>query len=102
MLKELIEPDYIICQIGGFIMNDPVTIETGMTYDRSSITTLWKFVKEAGNDYKCPVTNQVVNPDILLENKNLKIEIERFYEENPWSFDFDPRQKFSDISILED
>ena len=37
-LANLVEANHIVCTIGGFIMNDPVTIETGRTYDRSSIT----------------------------------------------------------------
>ena len=37
LMKDLIEPNYFVCTLGGFLMEDPVTIESGRTYDRSSI-----------------------------------------------------------------
>lgn len=45
--KELVEPDHLVCSIGGFIMIDPVTLESGLTYDRSSIEMLFKYSREA-------------------------------------------------------
>jgi len=55
-LATLVEPSHLICTIGGFIMSDPVTIETGRTYDRSSITMFFKYAQDAGQICYCPVT----------------------------------------------
>ena len=43
-----------------------------------------------------------VDPEIKIANVNLKKEIERFQEENPWAFEYDPRQHFTNIDITAD
>ena len=59
--KDLIEPEHIMCQIGGFIMEDPVTIQSGRTYDREMITSFFEALKtvrdEEGNEVPpyCPI-----------------------------------------------
>ncbi|KVH88776.1 E3 ubiquitin-protein ligase PUB24-like [Cynara cardunculus var. scolymus] len=47
-------PHYFICAISLQIMKDPVTVATGITYDRDSIQR-WQF---HGQNNTCPVTNQ--------------------------------------------
>ena len=37
-LKKLFVPDHFLCLIGGEIMHDPVTIESGRTFERDNIT----------------------------------------------------------------
>ena len=41
--KDLVEPEHFMCGIGGFIMNDPVTLESGRTYERSQIEMYWEY-----------------------------------------------------------
>ena len=36
-LKTLFVPDHLLCLISGDLMKDPVTIESGCTYERVSI-----------------------------------------------------------------
>ncbi|KAA8532434.1 hypothetical protein F0562_032467 [Nyssa sinensis] len=52
---ELTIPNHFRCPISLDLMKDPVTLSTGITYDRESIET-WI---EAGN-CTCPITNQVL------------------------------------------
>ncbi|KAG1342707.1 U-box domain-containing protein 21 [Cocos nucifera] len=48
-------------------MKDPVTVSTGITYDRQSIET-WL---DVGN-MTCPVTNQVLNVEDLIPNHSIR------------------------------
>ena len=80
-------------------MEDPVIIESGRTFDRSSINALFESLKSAGQPCFCPVTMVQVDPEIMIDNKNLKNEIERYYEENPWAFEYDPRMHYKNIDI---
>lgn len=60
-------PSFFICPISLQVMKDPVTISTGMTYDRESIQK-WLF------SYKkitCPVTKQPLSDFRLTPNSNL-------------------------------
>ncbi|GMI98448.1 hypothetical protein HRI_003514100 [Hibiscus trionum] len=52
---ELTVPREFRCPISLDLMKDPVTLSTGITYDRQSID---KWI-EAGN-FTCPLTNQVL------------------------------------------
>lgn len=55
---------------------------------------------DAASFYRCPTTNAVVDPDFFVPNKTILQATKNFIEENPWAFDFDPRQKFKDIKVL--
>lgn len=75
-MGEIDVPPYFLCPISLEIMRDPVTVSTGITYDRHSIEK-WLF-SGAGADANerkkktnntCPVTKQVVvttDPDSLI------------------------------------
>ena len=43
--KELRIPEHLICTISGDIMFDPVTLESGRTYERSSIEMLFSLCR---------------------------------------------------------
>uniref|UniRef100_A0A0E0H0L5 U-box domain-containing protein n=1 Tax=Oryza nivara TaxID=4536 RepID=A0A0E0H0L5_ORYNI len=51
-------PSYFVCPISLEIMRDPVTLSTGITYDRESIER-WVFT---GGHGECPVTKQRLAP----------------------------------------
>uniref|UniRef100_A0A0E0KQG7 U-box domain-containing protein n=1 Tax=Oryza punctata TaxID=4537 RepID=A0A0E0KQG7_ORYPU len=51
-------PSYFVCPISLEIMRDPVTLSTGITYDRESIER-WVFTDGHG---ECPVTKQRLAP----------------------------------------
>ncbi|ONK71339.1 uncharacterized protein A4U43_C04F7460 [Asparagus officinalis] len=61
-------PSYFLCPISYQIMKDPVTLSTGITYDRSSIQQ-WIF---AGKHDTCPVTNQLLSSRDLTPNHTLR------------------------------
>ncbi|XP_009343248.2 E3 ubiquitin-protein ligase PUB23 [Pyrus x bretschneideri] len=59
MDQEIDVPSFFLCPISLEIMKDPVTISTGITYDRESIEK-WLF---SSKNKTCPVTKQVVSED---------------------------------------
>ncbi|KAI3743336.1 hypothetical protein L1987_61043 [Smallanthus sonchifolius] len=61
-------PRFFLCPISLEIMKDPVTLSTGITYDRDSIEN-WLFSRK--NDV-CPVTKQVVVDIELTPNHTLR------------------------------
>ncbi|KAI3696846.1 hypothetical protein L6452_29426 [Arctium lappa] len=61
-------PTFFLCPISLEIMKDPVTLSTGITYDRDSIEK-WLFSQK--NDV-CPVTKQVVVDIELTPNHTLR------------------------------
>ncbi|VFQ74152.1 unnamed protein product [Cuscuta campestris] len=63
-MEEIEVPSYFLCPISLEIMRDPVTVSTGITYDRASIER-WIF---SGKNATCPVTKQVLSvaDDIML------------------------------------
>ncbi|KAK4480917.1 hypothetical protein RD792_011775 [Penstemon davidsonii] len=66
-MAEIEVPPYFLCPITLQTMKDPVTIATGITYDRESIEK-WMFVKKNNT---CPVTKQILldtetTPNITL------------------------------------
>ncbi|XP_078163331.1 E3 ubiquitin-protein ligase PUB22-like [Carex rostrata] len=61
-------PDLFRCPISLDLMEDPVIIATGVTYDRQSIER-WLFVYKKGT---CPATMQSLEKTDLIPNKLLK------------------------------
>ncbi|XP_019177725.1 PREDICTED: E3 ubiquitin-protein ligase PUB23-like [Ipomoea nil] len=69
-MEEIQVPPYFLCPISLEIMKDPVTISTGITYDRDNIEK-WIF---SGKNATCPVTKQALSgtddefltPNIIL------------------------------------
>ena len=70
-------PDYLRCPISDDLMEDPVLIESGNTYERSMIEQHFKT-----NGYFDPVSRQNVNPDFIYPNRNLKKASEDFVAKN--------------------
>ncbi|KAL9994266.1 putative U box domain, armadillo-like helical, Zinc finger, RING/FYVE/PHD-type [Helianthus debilis subsp. tardiflorus] len=74
-------PSYFICPISLDIMKDPVTLSTGITYDRDSIEK-WLFSKK---NKVCPMTKQVVVDIELTPNLTLRRLIHSWCTLNPSS-----------------
>ncbi|CAA3021765.1 E3 ubiquitin- ligase PUB23-like [Olea europaea subsp. europaea] len=68
MENEIEVPPYFLCPITLEIMKDPVTLSTGITYDRESIEK-WLFSQK--ND-TCPVTKQILVDSELTPNVTLR------------------------------
>ncbi|CAL0326706.1 unnamed protein product [Lupinus luteus] len=66
---EIDVPPFFICPISLEIMKDPVTISTGITYDRESIEK-WLF---SGKNKTCPITKQPISDSMdLTPNHTLR------------------------------
>ncbi|KAI9080049.1 hypothetical protein K1719_030279 [Acacia pycnantha] len=74
---ELVTPNQFICPVSLDLMKDPVTLSTGITYDRASIER-WL---EDGN-FTCPVTNQILTSFDLVPNQSLRVLIQDWCVEN--------------------
>ncbi|XP_074269121.1 E3 ubiquitin-protein ligase PUB23 [Silene latifolia] len=69
--QEIDVPSFFLCPISLQTMRDPVTVSTGITYDRESIEK-WVF---SNNNDTCPVTKQplnVTNDNFLTPNHTLR------------------------------
>ena len=49
--------------------------------------------------FRCPITLQDVNPDVVLENTRLKEAIMDYLRQNPWAHQFDPRRSLRKTKI---
>ncbi|KZV28416.1 hypothetical protein F511_03219 [Dorcoceras hygrometricum] len=67
-MAEVEIPTYFLCPITLDIMKDPVTISTGITYDRDSIES-WIFSLKKST---CPVTKQLILDTELTPNITLR------------------------------
>ncbi|XP_047313466.1 E3 ubiquitin-protein ligase PUB23-like [Impatiens glandulifera] len=70
-MEEIEIPSYFLCPISIQLMRDPVTISTGITYDRESIEK-WLFTFKKSS---CPVTKQPISgrdSDHLTPNHTLR------------------------------
>lgn len=67
-MEEIDVPHFFLCPISLEIMKDPVTVPTGITYDRESIEK-WLF---SGKNTTCPVTKQVISDAELTPNHTLR------------------------------
>ncbi|KAL5553304.1 hypothetical protein UlMin_040705 [Ulmus minor] len=74
---ELTIPNHFRCPISLDLMKDPVTLSTGITYDRSSIET-WI---ESGN-VTCPITNQVLRSLEPIPNHTIRKMIQDWCVQN--------------------
>ncbi|GMH15141.1 hypothetical protein Nepgr_016982 [Nepenthes gracilis] len=74
---ELTIPSHFLCPISLELMKDPVTLPTGITYDRSSIER-WM---EAGNS-TCPITNQRLTDSESIPNHAVRKMIQEWSVEN--------------------
>lgn len=75
--KELEIPRHFLCPITLDLMKDPVTLSSGITYDRESIEK-WL---EDGN-FTCPVSNQVLRSFDQTPNHSLRKMIQDWCVEN--------------------
>ncbi|CAI0417655.1 unnamed protein product [Linum tenue] len=75
--EALIVPTHFRCPISLDLMSDPVTLSSGISYDRDGIETWLK----AGN-FTCPVTNQVLMSFDLVPNHALRRMIQDWCVQN--------------------
>lgn len=96
---ELTIPSHFRCPISLDLMKDPVTLSTGITYDRESIET-WI---EAGNS-TCPITNRVLTSDEPIPNHAIRKMIQDWCVQNQ-SYGIEriptPRTPISSVEVFE-
>ena len=82
-MTEYIEPMYetFFCPLTKQIMDDPVTIQSGETYDRKAITK-WLEESENSEEIFCPITGKKLLSRVLRTNVALKTTIEEWKERN--------------------
>lgn len=82
-LAHYMEPlyDAFFCPLTKKIMEDPVTIETGITYERMAITK-WFNNFAIGEEICCPSTGQKLVSRVLSTNIALKTTIEEWKDRN--------------------
>jgi hypothetical protein len=76
-LEELMIPSHFRCPISLELMKDPVTLATGITYDRQSIET-WI----DGGNQTCPITNQQLRNLDPIPNHTLRKMVQDWCVEN--------------------
>ncbi|KAK3000266.1 hypothetical protein RJ639_024353 [Escallonia herrerae] len=67
-MEEIDVPSHFLCPISMQLMRDPVTVSTGITYDRANIET-WLF---SCKNNTCPVTKQVLSDTDPTPNHTLR------------------------------
>ena len=105
-------PEHLTCPLTGEIMVEPCLVTSGQTYELENIKQYFKFKeqelnrrKEEGDDefdpnkfFTCPVSQQVVS-NRLVPNKRIKKACSDFRRDNPWAFEFDPREEYHQIKV---
>ncbi|KAL4185643.1 hypothetical protein AMTRI_Chr10g6960 [Amborella trichopoda] len=83
-VADYIEPLYetFFCPLTKKIMEDPVTIESGQTYERSAIIEWLKEFEDDSNPPICPVTRIELKSTSFATNTSLKSTIKEWKERN--------------------
>ena len=87
-------PDYLKCPISDDLMEEPVVIQSGHTYEKAMITK--HFQTSGGFD---PVTRQEVDSTVLIPNHMLKKASTDFLTQNPWAFEHMINEDYRSISM---
>ena len=74
-------PDYLKCPITDDLMEEPVVIQSGHTYEKDMITKHFK--TNGGFD---PITRQEVDITVLIPNLMLKKASQEYLTQNPWAY----------------
>lgn len=82
-LAQYMEPLYetFFCPLTKRVMEDPVTIESGVTYERKSIVEWFDKIEEAG-EIVCPKSGQALKSINVSSNVALKATIDEWKERN--------------------
>ncbi|THU57699.1 hypothetical protein C4D60_Mb03t06260 [Musa balbisiana] len=83
-LADTLQPAYqsFFCPLTKKIMDDPVTIDSGLTYDREAIAEWFERSKDVSENIVCPVTRMDVKEAALSSNVALRNTIKEWKERN--------------------
>ena len=92
--KKLEVPSYLICPITDDLMEEPVVLQSGFTYEKA---TILKHFSVNGN--VDPMTRETVDAGKLITNQSIKQATEEFLRANPWSFEFCPYDTIHSVCL---
>jgi hypothetical protein len=83
-VAEYIEAPYdaFLCPLTNELMNDPVTTESGVTYERRAIEEYIERFVDSSEPIYCPVTNMPMQSKTMMSNASLKSVIEEWTMRN--------------------
>jgi len=93
-MRELDVPDYLLCRITDELMDEPVTLSSGFTYEKSQILRHFQI-----NGNFDPMTREEVDTSIMIPNKSLKYAIQDYLLNNPWAFERVYGEKLEEIKM---
>ena len=93
-IKGLQIPDHLLCPITDDLMEEPVIISSGFTYEKSEVMKHFSI-----NGNFDPLNREQVDPKILTVNYNIKHATEEFLRSNPWAFEFTPYDSLESIKM---
>lgn len=67
-IKKLFVPDHLLCLISGDLMSDPVTLESGRTYERAKILQYFEHQREQATKalINADSDNEVIEADYMI------------------------------------
>lgn len=93
-VENMMVPDHLVCRITDELMNEPVILTSGFTYEKQQI--LLHFKTNGNFD---PLTREEVKTTDLIINRNIKQAIQEFLAENPWAFEYIPGHTLADMHM---
>ena len=117
-ISDLAIPDHFMCPISRDLMEDPVTLTSGRSFERELIVQHLKAMRalgereeaDASDDEKigvenwitCPVSLLPVDEEVIIDNIQLKKAIELYLEKNPWAYRQKRRDNFKNVHIWDE
>mmetsp|Transcript_10082 Transcript_10082/g.17004 ORF Transcript_10082/g.17004 Transcript_10082/m.17004 type:complete len:91 (-) Transcript_10082:184-456(-) len=87
-------PDYLLCRISDELMDEPVIIQSGFTFEKQEIQR--HFQRNGGT---CPISRRDVDPKVMIPNQHIKQASQDFLLKNPWAFEYIPGQKLQEMRM---
>ena len=84
-------PQHLVCPINDDLMEEPVVLSSGFTYEKSTILKHFEV-----NGRIDPLTREDVG-ETCIENKSIKHATEEFLKSQPWGYEFIPGEKIHSI-----
>ena len=117
-ISDLVIPDHFMCPISRDIMEDPVTLTSGRSFERELIVQHLKYMRELGereeadasddekigveNWITCPISLLPVDPEVIIPNIQLKKAIELYLKQNPWAYRQHRKDNFKNVHIWDE
>lgn len=87
-------PEYLQCNISQDLINKPIILETGITYEKSMIE-----LHMQKNGMTDPVTREPQNKGMTMTNKNIQKATQEFILQNAWAYNAVPNDTWENILL---